>query len=94
MLSSPPAKRRHVGSKFQSDWSRFRMAPSKEGAKFALCTICKVDVAIGGGGVHEVKRHCETVKHKRLLEDVNTQPSIFSVMARASKDAMSEKVMK
>ena len=96
MSSSPPAKRKkqHVDSKFQSDWSRFQMAPSKKGAKFAFCTICKVDVAIGGGGVHEVKRHCETVKHKRLLEDVNTQPSISSVMARASKDAMSEKVMK
>ena len=34
------------------------------------------------------------MKHKRLLEDVNTRPSISSVMARASKDAMSEKVMK
>ena len=94
-MSSPPAKRKkHVDSKFQSEWSRFRMAPSKKGAKFAFCVVCNVDIAIGGGGVHEVKRHCETVKHKRLLEGVNAQPSISSIIATASKDAMSEKVMK
>ena len=96
-MLSPPAKRKkhmHVDSKFQSEWSRFRMAPSKKGAKFAFCSVCNVDIAIGGGGVHEVKRHCERVKHKRLLEGVNAQPNISSVMARASKDTMSEKVMK
>ena len=52
-----------------------------------------VDIAIGDGGVHEVKRHCETMKHKQLLEGVNAQ-SIISVIATASKDAMSDKVMK
>ena len=56
--------------------------------------MCNVDIVIGGGGVHEVKRHCETVKDKRLLEGVNAQPSISSDFAIASKDAMSEKVMK
>ena len=56
--------------------------------------MCNVDIAIGDGGVHEVKRHCETMKHKRLLEGVNAEPSISSVIAIASKDAMSEKVMK
>ena len=25
------------------------MAPSKEGAIFAFCTLCDVDIAIGGG---------------------------------------------
>ena len=50
-----------------------------------------VDIAIGD--VHEVKRHCETMKHKRLHEGMNAQP-IISVIATASKDAMSDKVMK
>ena len=94
MLSPPAKRKKHVDSKFQSEWSRFQMAPSKKWAKFAFCVVCNVDIAIGGGGVHEVKRHCETVKHKRLLKGVNAQPSISSVIATASKDAMSEKVMK
>ena len=34
------------------------------------------------------------MKHKQLLEGVNAQPSISSVIATASKDAMSDKVMK
>ena len=55
-MSSPPAKRKkHVDSKFQSEWSRFQMAPSKKWAKFAFCVVCNVDIAIGGGGVHEVQ---------------------------------------
>ena len=56
--------------------------------------MCNVDIAIGGGGVQEVKRHCETMKHKRLIEGVNAQPSISAVIATTSKDAMSDKVMK
>ena len=95
MMSSPPAKRKkHVDSKFQLEWPRFRMAPSKHGAKFAFCVVCNVGIAIGGSGVHEVKRHCERIKHKRPLEGVNTQPSISSVIATAFKDAMSDKVVR
>ena len=90
-MSSPPAKRKKlVDSKFQSEWSRFRMARSKKGVKFVFCVVCNVDIAIGGGGAHEVKRHCETVKHKRLLEGVNAQPSISSVIVTASRRDVGE----
>ena len=92
---APSAKRKkHVDSKYQSEWSRYQMSPSKKGVSFAFCTVCGVDFCIGGGGVHEVKRQCESAKHKRYLEGVSSQSSISSVMAKASRDSKSEKVMK
>ena len=50
------------------------MTPSKKGASFAFCTLCNVDFSVGGGGVHEVKQHYESAKHKRYLEGVSAQP--------------------
>ena len=95
MSSSPPSKRKkHVASKFQPEWKRFRLSASKKGSLFAFCTVCGVDFAITGGGVHEVKRHCETAKHKRLLDGVLAQPSISAMMARASTDSLKEKTIK
>ena len=70
------------------------MAPSKRGTSFAFCTLCSVDVSVAGGGVHEVKRHCESAKHKRFFEGVSVQPNISCVMARTSKGFELEKVMK
>ena len=52
MSSSPPSKRKkHVASKFQPEWKRFRLSASKKGPSFAFCTVCGVDFAIAGGGV-------------------------------------------
>ena len=41
--------------------------------KFALCTLCIVNIVINGGGVHEVNQHCETFKHQYPLEDTNAR---------------------
>ena len=41
-----------------------------------------------------MKRHCESARHKCLLEGLSAQPNISSVMARMSKDCEWEKVMK
>ena len=95
MSSSPPSKRKkHVASKFQPEWKRFRLSASKKAPSFAFCTVCGVDFAIAGGGVHEVKRHCETAKHRCLLNGVLAQPSISAMMARASTDSLKEKTIK
>ena len=40
------------------------MNKSKKGPSFIHCKICTVDFSVAGGGVHEVKRHMETKKHK------------------------------
>lgn len=61
------------------------MAPSKKGPMCSFCTVCKVDFSISGGGVHEVKRHSNSAKHKNALLGVSTQPRISSVMAMVSE---------
>ena len=55
-MSSPPAKRKkYVDSKYQAEWSRFKMASSEKGPLFAFCTVCNLDINIAGGGVYDVK---------------------------------------
>ena len=55
------------------------MAPSRKGAAtFAFCTVCNVDFSVAGGGVHEVKRHCSSAKHKSFLDGVLAQPCCSS----------------
>ena len=94
MSSSPPKRKKHIASKFQPEGKRFRLSASKKGPSFAFCTVCGVDFAIAGSGVHEVKRHCETAEHKRLLDGVLAKPSILAMMARASTDSLKEKTIK
>ena len=82
-MSTPPAKRKkHMTSMFQMEWSRFRMVPSRKGASFAFCTLYGVDISVTGGGVHEVKRHCESTKHKHFLDGMGEQPNISCAMAK------------
>ena len=90
-MSSPPAKwKKHVDSKYQAEWSRFKMASSKNGPLFAFCTVCNSDIIIAGGGVYDVKRHCDGVKHKKSLQYVSAQPSTSSLMNSASKYSASK----
>ena len=63
-LSGSPLPRkkvkRHVDSKYQHEWStKYRMSL---GDTFAHCTLCQIDFSVAGGGVHQVKRHCESKK--------------------------------
>ena len=49
------------------------LIPGLQGAKFAFCTLCNVNIAISGSAVHEVKQHSETLKHQRPLEGMKAQ---------------------
>ena len=54
---------------------------SKKGAAYAFYTVCNADISIAGGGMHEVKRHCDTAKHTELLYIVN-QASLLRLLKR------------
>ena len=63
-----PSEEKEITSKWQAEWSKFWMAPSRKGvATFAFCTVCNVDFSVAGGGVHEVKRHCRIVPNTSLF---------------------------
>ena len=71
------------------------MAPSKKGSLYAFCTVCNADISIAGGGVHEVKRHCRSVKHRTRLEGIEDQPSRGVVLSRATAESsFRDKVLK
>ena len=72
---------RHVASKWQESWRKYHLVPSKKGASYVFCTLCSSDLSIGGGGLHDIKRHIGSVKHTQLLRAVQIQPSIASAMA-------------
>ena len=92
---SPPKKKRHVESKWQSEWTKYRMTPSKKGSTYAYCTVCNCDISVAGGGVHEVKRHCRSVKHRSLFEGLQDQPSLPVTLARAhTENSFRDKVLK
>ena len=80
--SGPSRKKpRHTESKSQASWSKYHLKPSKKGAMFVHCTVCNCDISVAGGGVHEVKRHCNSAKHTQLITDIETQPSIYSAFS-------------
>ena len=69
------------------------MASSRKGLTFAFCTVRNIDFSVAGGGIHEVKRHCSSAKHKSFLDGVLAQPCITSESV-LQKAAFKDKVMK
>ena len=71
--SPVPRKRlkRHVDNKYQREWSgKYRMNSSSLGDTFAHCKMCKFDFSVAGGGVHQVKGHCESKRHVLNMKGV------------------------
>ena len=87
---SPPrkkVKRHHVDSKYQPEWSRkYRMRRSGRGETYAYCTVCNVDFSVAGGGVFQVKRHCQSKKHSNRIKELNDHPKIDSLVTQGTHD--------
>ena len=62
-LEPPTRKKTKRDSKWQDDWKKYNMKPSKKGPSFAHCNICSTDFSVASGGVHEIKRHVGRKKH-------------------------------
>ena len=77
-------KKRHVASKWRAEWTKYHLKPSAKGSSYAFCTICNMDFSVAGGGLHEVKRHCGSLKHSRLVKESVNQPSISTAFERNS----------
>ena len=88
----PPAKRSRQCHRWQDCWSKYRLKQSKRGSTYAYCTVCHCDFSVGGGGVHDVKRHCSSLRHMRLLKETDGQPSISCVF-NSRDQSFSEQVM-
>ena len=42
-----------------------------------------MDISVAGGGVHQVKRHCQTRKHVNLMKEMKDQPTIHTSLQQA-----------
>ena len=76
----PVAKRLKGPSKWQPEWMRYNMSTSKKGPSYVHCKVCAVDFSVAGGGVHEVKRHMDTKKHKENAKGMTNQLTPTSPM--------------
>ena len=74
---TPPRKKvKDVDSKYQPEWSRkYGIKCSRRGETFAYCSVCNVDFSVAGGGVFQVKRHCESIKHNSRARELNEHPT-------------------
>lgn len=78
----------HVDSKYQSEWSfQYRMKRSKKGETYAFCTVCNMDFSVAGGGVHQVKRHCQNKKHTNLMKELKGHPTIQEALMSSHAEA-------
>ena len=63
---------KHMDSKYQSEWShKYGMKRSSRGETFAYCSVCNVDFSVAGGGVFQVKCHCQSKKHSSRTKELN-----------------------
>ena len=54
--------------------------------------MCSRDFSVSGGRVHDVKRHCKSIK-THLLKDTGAQPSISSSLSSSSRLLLQEQVI-
>ena len=81
--AGPEPKRLKRSSKWQPEWTRYKMSASKKGPSYVYCKVCAVDFSVAGGGVHEVKRHIETRKHKENSKGMANQLTLASTMLQS-----------
>ena len=83
----PPRKKKHTNSKYQSEWShKYSIKCSGRGETFAYCSVCNVDFSVAGGGVFQVKRHCQSKKHSSRAKELNHHVKIDSLVTHQAQD--------
>ena len=96
---SPPVRKTakpcpsHVKSKYQSEWSyKYRMKPSSIGESYIFCTVCQLDFSIAGGGMHQVKRHCQSKRHTDRMKDMKRQPTLQASLKNTATQTFQDQV--
>ena len=81
---SPPVRK--TAKPYQSEWSyKYRMKPSSIGESYVFCTVCQLDFSIAGGGMHQVKRHCQSKRHTDRMKDMKRQPRLQAIKNTATQ---------
>jgi hypothetical protein len=86
--AGPVTKKVKRASKWQPEWTRYNMTASQRGASFVHCKVCGIDFSVAGGGVHEIKRHIDTKKHKENVRGMTNQLTLTSTMPLLSTNSL------
>ena len=63
-----PVKKPKRECKYQSEWRKNGVLPSRKGPTFASCESYGVDINIGHGGLNDTRKHIATSKHQEILK--------------------------
>ena len=67
------------------------MTASRKGSTYVHCKVCAADFCVAGGGVHEVKRHIDTKKHKENAKGMRNQRTLANTMLK-SKNSLEDDI--
>lgn len=65
--------RTHHSTTYRLEWQETFpwLRPYPDNFSYALCALCKSAISISHGGANDIKRHADTVKHKKLMTQTN-----------------------
>ena len=62
------------------------------GESYVFCTVCQLDFLIAGGGVHQVKRHCQSKRHTDRMKDMKRQPTLQASLKNTATQTFRDQV--
>ena len=62
------------------------------GESYVFCTVCQIDFLIAGGGVHQVKRHCQSKRHTDRMKDMKRQPTLQASLKNTATQTFRDQV--
>ena len=98
--SEPKKARRDLKStgtgRFKRSWNLPKfITESTKGKTFAYCQLCLKDFMVSHSGFSDIRRHCESMLHKRRYNESQRNSSIATILRRsqASKVVSAEVMM-
>ena len=83
-------------SKFKSEWTKCYPVQAVRIDQYSFfCVPCNKTISCGHQGLKDVKDHCITATHKKLLKSTKSQPSVSKLFQEPStiEDVMRAEVM-
>ena len=79
----PHAKKQKRECKYQRDWQKHGFSASKRGDSFAHCNFCNCEINIAHGGVSDLKKHEQTMKHQETTKVGQSCKSLVTYMRQS-----------
>ena len=69
--------------KFNKEWTKTWsfILGSRKGENSAFCEKCRCDISIGHGGLHDIKKHVASEKHRLTSSSIASTSSVLSCFA-------------